>query len=150
MLRQQGIGAHLRHRNSYGENVLHLASKFCNPAVFQLLLPHIEDCAYHTDHQNDTALMRIVVSSAASQDRYGSARILLSELSAGQHDRFHGELQEALRASTRLGDRDMCGFLIRFGMEVLPDDDGGDGAGRGCAELRENEKLGINRNTRGE
>jgi hypothetical protein len=129
LLGQEGIDPHLRHRNSYGENVLHLASKFCNPAVFRLLLPRVEDCAYHTDHQNDTALIRIVVSSAASQDRHGSARILLSELSAGQDDRFHGELQEALRVATRLGDRDMCGFLIRFGMEVLPNDDDGDGGG---------------------
>ncbi|KAG7287653.1 hypothetical protein NEMBOFW57_007166 [Staphylotrichum longicolle] len=38
---QQGIEAHLRYRNARGENVLHLASHFCNPAVFFQLVPRL-------------------------------------------------------------------------------------------------------------
>lgn len=34
LLRQQGIEAHLQHRNFRGENVLHLAARLCNPAMF--------------------------------------------------------------------------------------------------------------------
>lgn len=35
-LSKEGIRTHLEHRNSRGENVLHLASKLCNPAMLRL------------------------------------------------------------------------------------------------------------------
>ncbi|POR39645.1 Vegetative incompatibility protein HET-E-1 [Tolypocladium paradoxum] len=115
LLGQQGIEAHLQHRNSHGENVLHLASRLCNPAMFQHLVPRFKDGVHQTDDQNDTALIRIVMSSSTSRDRYESARILLSEGGANENGRLGDEQQEALRIAARLGDLDMCGLLIRIG-----------------------------------
>ncbi|RYP45020.1 hypothetical protein DL768_008585 [Monosporascus sp. mg162] len=51
LLGQNGIEAHLRHRNSHGENVLHLASRLCNPAMFRLLVPRFQEGVYQTDYQ---------------------------------------------------------------------------------------------------
>lgn len=49
LLGQQGIEAHLRHRNSRSESVLHLASRICNPAMFRLLVPRSRKvCARRT------------------------------------------------------------------------------------------------------
>lgn len=41
LLQEDGIEAHISHINSRSENVLHLTSKFCHPAVFRLLIPHL-------------------------------------------------------------------------------------------------------------
>ncbi|PVH67861.1 hypothetical protein DL98DRAFT_442539, partial [Cadophora sp. DSE1049] len=79
LLRQQGIEAHLQHRNFRGENVLHLAARFCNPAMFRLLAPRFKEGMQQTDDQNETALVRIIQHSSVSLDRYESARILLVE-----------------------------------------------------------------------
>ena len=119
LLGQQGIEGHLQHRNSHGENVLHLASRLCNHAIFRHLVPRLKEGVYQTDEQNDTVLIRIIMSSSASRDRYESARILLSEVGAGEDGRFGDEQQEALRVATRLGDLDMCRLLIDFGTNPL-------------------------------
>ena len=49
LLGQQGIEAHLQHRNSRGENVLHLASRPCNPVMFRLSVPCFKECIHQTD-----------------------------------------------------------------------------------------------------
>lgn len=115
LLAQQGIEAHLQYRNSRGENVLHLASRHCNPAMFQYLVPRFKVGAHQTDDQNNTVLIRIIISSSASRDRYESARILLSEGCASENGSFRDEQQESLREAARLGDLDMCRLLIRIG-----------------------------------
>ncbi|KND92704.1 Vegetative incompatibility protein HET-E-1, partial [Tolypocladium ophioglossoides CBS 100239] len=115
LLEQQGIEAHLQHRNSRSENVLHLASRLCNPAMFQHLVPRFKDGVHQTDDQNDTVLMRIVMSPSGSRNRLESARILLSEGGVNEDGRFKDELQETLWVAERLGDLDMCGLLIRIG-----------------------------------
>jgi ankyrin repeat protein len=115
LLAQQGIEAYLQYRNSRGENVLHLASRFCNPAMFQLLVPRFKAGVHQMDEQNNTVLIRIIISSSASQDRYESARILLSEGGATENDSFRDEQQEPLREAARLGDVEMCRLLIRIG-----------------------------------
>ncbi|ERS96506.1 hypothetical protein HMPREF1624_07422 [Sporothrix schenckii ATCC 58251] len=51
LLGQKGIEAHLRYRNSRGENVFHLASGNCNPAMFRLLVRHFKEGVHQTDHQ---------------------------------------------------------------------------------------------------
>ncbi|KAM7222112.1 hypothetical protein V8F06_002617 [Rhypophila decipiens] len=107
LLGRQGIEAHLQSRNACGENVLHLASRLCNPAIFRQLVPRLKDNVYQRDKQGDTALIRIIVSSSASRDRCESARILLSEVGAGDGGRFLDD-QEALCVATRVGDLDMC------------------------------------------
>ncbi|KAK3994874.1 hypothetical protein QBC44DRAFT_367073 [Cladorrhinum sp. PSN332] len=108
LLGQQGIEAHLQRRNACGENVLHLASRLCNPAIFRLLVPRLKDSVYQRDRQGDTVLIRIIMSSSASRDRCESARILLSEVGAGNGGRFLDDQQEALRIATGLCDLDMC------------------------------------------
>jgi hypothetical protein len=110
LLRQEGIEAHLRHRSSRGENVLHLAARHCNPAMFRLLVPRFKDGVHQTDSQNDTVMIRIITSASDSRDRCESMRIVLSEGDAGEDGRFANKT-EALRVATALGDLDMCRLL---------------------------------------
>jgi ankyrin repeat protein len=115
LLLQQGIEAHLQHRNSQGENVLHLASKFCNPAMFQLLVPRFQEGIHQTDDQEETALVRIISYPPDSRDRYESARILLLEGNSDSNGRSEDEEQRLLRIAAWLGDLDMCTLLICTG-----------------------------------
>lgn len=129
LLGQQGIEAHLQHRNSRGENVLHLASRLCNPAMFRLLVPCFKEGIHQTDDQKETVLVRIIQRSLASGDPYESAKILLLEGSANGDDRSGDEREEPLRIAARLGDLDMCRLLIRIGkmnpLSALRRDDDG-------------------------
>ncbi len=115
LLGEKGIEAHLQHRNSCGENVLHLASGLCNPAMFRLLVPHFQGGMRQTDDQGDTALVRIIMSSSDPRDRYASARILLLQGSTNRNSRFWNEQQDPLRIAVQLGDLDMCSLLICIG-----------------------------------
>ncbi|KAI1498957.1 hypothetical protein F5X99DRAFT_391625 [Biscogniauxia marginata] len=56
LLEQPGIEIHLRHLNSRGESVLHLASKHRNPEMFQLLAPHFKEGIHQTDATNEACL----------------------------------------------------------------------------------------------
>lgn len=80
LLGQQGMKAHVRHRNAREENVLHLASRFCNPAVFVMLVPLLLDCMHQRDMQGETVFDRIVGSGAASGDRCEAVSILLAAM----------------------------------------------------------------------
>ncbi|KAF7948394.1 uncharacterized protein EAE97_003805 [Botrytis byssoidea] len=121
LLTQHDIEAHLQYQNSHGENVLHLASRLCNPAIFRSLVPRCKDIVCQTDDQNNTVLMRIIMSPSATQNRSESARILLSESGVYATGIFRDEQQEYLREAMRLGDVDMYHTLIRVGkMNPLP------------------------------
>ncbi len=115
LLGQKGIEAHLQHLNSRGENVLHLASRLCNPAMFHLLVPRFQGGIRQTDYRGDTALVRIIMSSSDPRDRYASARILLLLGSANRNSHFWNEQQDPLRIAVRLGDLDMCDLLMSIG-----------------------------------
>jgi len=115
MLDQEGIEPHLQYRDSRGRNVLHLAGRFWNPAMFRLLVPRVKDGVQQTDDQNQTPLIRVIVSSRARQDQYESARILLSDGWYGKDGRFGDEMVEAQRIATTIGDWDMCRLLIHLG-----------------------------------
>ncbi|KAK3332634.1 hypothetical protein B0T19DRAFT_439454 [Cercophora scortea] len=120
LLSQQGIEAHLQRHNACGENLLHLASRLCNPAMFRLLVPRLKDNVYQRDKQGDTVLMRIIMSSSASsKDRRESARILLSEIGAADGRHFMSldldDRQEALRIVTRLSNLNTCRLLDNAG-----------------------------------
>ena len=115
LLGQKGIEAHLQHINSRGENVLHLASGLCNPAMFCLLVPRFQGDMRQTDHHGHTALVRIIMSSSDPRDRYASARILLLQGSANRNSRFWNEQQDPLRIAVWLGDLKMCSLLICIG-----------------------------------
>lgn len=111
LLGQQGIEAHLRYRDSQGDNVLHLASRHCNPAMLQLLVPRFKDGVLQTNKRNQTALIRIIESSSSSRDRYESVRVLLSECGVDENDGFVFDQQETLQAAAQLGDLDMYRLL---------------------------------------
>ena len=49
LLGEKGTEAHLQYHNSRGENVLHLASRLCNPAMFRLLVPYFLGGTSQTD-----------------------------------------------------------------------------------------------------
>lgn len=66
LLTQRGIKTHLEHQNSFGENVLHLASKTCNPEIFRLLVPRFKEGVHQTDGQRNTPLSRVILSSASA------------------------------------------------------------------------------------
>lgn len=129
LLGQQGIEAHLQYRNSRGENVLHLASRLCNPAMFRLLVSRFKEGVHQTDDQKETALVRIIQRSSDSRDRYESAQILLLEGGANGDDRSGDEQQDPLRIAARLGDLEMCRLLICSGkmnpLSALRRDDDG-------------------------
>lgn len=59
LLKQNGIEIHLHYLNSYGENVLHLTSKRCSPAMFRLLVPRFLEGRYQKDNQGNTFLVRM-------------------------------------------------------------------------------------------
>ena len=115
LLDQKGIEAHLRHLNSHHENVLHLVSRFCNPAMVCLLVPRFQDGAYQEDGQGNTPLIRIMMSSAASRDRYESAKILLLHGKVDVSSKSHEERHNPLLVAVRLGDLDMCRLLVQVG-----------------------------------
>ncbi len=116
LLRQQGItAAYLQRCNAQGESILHLASRRCNPTMFQHLVPRFFESGMHQRGNNseETVLARIMMSPSALQDRYESMRILLSSGidSNDDDDRFEDRRQEALLVAERLGDGDMCRLL---------------------------------------
>ena len=111
--RQEDFDEHFRHVNPLGENLLHLASKRCNPAMFRLLVPRLQLRIRQTDVQGDTALMRIIKSHSDSKARCESARIiLLSQADVAYDNRAEDELSQLLLTAVRLGDADMCRLLI--------------------------------------
>ena len=120
LLREEGIEAHVTHVNSRGENVLHLASQACNPDIFRLLIPLFLDGVHQKDNHGETPLKRVIKSSAVSDYRHVSARILLTEGGRGENAYSLDELQECLREAARLEDVDMCGLLMEVDGTDLP------------------------------
>lgn len=115
LLEQKGIEAHLQHLNARDENVLHLASRLCNPAMFRILVPRFQEGTRQTDDQGDTALVRIIMSSSDPRNRYESARTLLLQGGFNSGRFFWTEEQDPLRIAVRLGDLHMCYILICVG-----------------------------------
>ena len=112
LLAEEGFEAHLYHVNSRGENVLHLASKTCNPAMFRLLVARSQKIMHQMDMQGETALMRIIMSDVDSMARCESARILLLAQADAARDsgNFGDEQHNPLHMAVRLGDTEMCLF----------------------------------------
>jgi hypothetical protein len=82
LVKERGINAHLRYQNSRGKNVLHLASKICSPAIFDLLARRFPEGILQKDGRGDTPLVRVIMNFSASGNRFESARILLSQSTA--------------------------------------------------------------------
>lgn len=79
LVQENNIDAHLRYRNSRGENVLHLASMICNPEMILLLASRFPEGIHQVDGRGDTVLLRVIMNVFASGNRFESARILLSQ-----------------------------------------------------------------------
>ncbi|RSL53795.1 hypothetical protein CEP54_010212 [Fusarium duplospermum] len=112
LLQQEGIETHLYHRNADGENVLHLASMQCNPAIFRALAPRFPDGISQKDCQGKTALMRVVESLSTLQNRIESVQTLLSLSATHQSALSTKDQQEALRIAERMCNGEMCNLLI--------------------------------------
>ncbi|KAK6365425.1 hypothetical protein LTR64_008794 [Lithohypha guttulata] len=116
LLEQEGFEAHLGYLNNRGENVLHLASKNCNPSILRILVPHFRKRMDQTDGQGQTALLRVIKSNSGTRHRYESAKLLLlSQTSADSVDPSQNEQHGPLRLAVQLGDIDMCRLLIYDG-----------------------------------
>ena len=81
LLGQKGLEAHLKYVNGRGEDVFHLAADRCNPMIFRLIAPHFQRDGHKADVEGNTVFERISMSTASSQDRGDSRRILLSQSS---------------------------------------------------------------------
>lgn len=112
LLGDEDLRAQLQYVNSGGENVLHIASGLCNPAIFRLLVPHLQKGLPQTDNQGDTVLVRIIKSHSNPRNRYESARILLSQADVNWNSHIGGGQQDPLQTAVQLGDAEMCRLLI--------------------------------------
>ena len=116
LLDWQDVEAHLGYVNSRGENLLHLASTNCNPAMFRLLVPHLHEKINETDKEGDTALMWIIKSHSNPKARYESARILLlSQPDVVWNSHYAQKQHDPLQLAVQLGDTDMCRLLVSDG-----------------------------------
>jgi hypothetical protein len=113
LLGEDYIENHLRYRNSHGENVLHLASRACNPEMFRLLLPRFPEGIDAEDDEGVTPLVRIIMSPLAA--RYESASVILSQSCGRWNSQSLGWQRNALRAAVLRLDLDMCCILICTG-----------------------------------
>ncbi|RAO65428.1 uncharacterized protein BHQ10_001440 [Talaromyces amestolkiae] len=115
LLTMKDIEVHLQYQNCCGENVFHLASTICNPAMFRVLVPRYREGVHQVDHQGSTALVRVITNALASEHRYEIAKIIISESSPDWTSHYHDGQQNPLRAAVQLGDLEMCSLLIRDG-----------------------------------
>ncbi|KAL2263935.1 hypothetical protein VTK26DRAFT_4122 [Humicola hyalothermophila] len=110
LLSQPGMDAQLRHRNERGENLLHLASQRCNPAVFRLLVPHLKGRIHEKDKDGLSVVMRIIGSPATTQSRHEVLRILLGEPGAWSKE----EQEDACRFAEEVGAVGLRDTLMTF------------------------------------
>jgi hypothetical protein len=121
ILSEEGFEAHLQYLNSHSESVLHLASGPCNPAMFRLLVPRLQQGIHQVDSCGDTTLMRIIKSNSYSGNRYECAKIILSYANLNGSAHIGARQQDPLLVAVQLGDLEMCRLLISEGrMDPLP------------------------------
>ncbi|OAP59319.1 hypothetical protein AYL99_06617 [Fonsecaea erecta] len=118
LLNQQGIEAHLQHRDSHGYNVLHRAARWCNPEVVSLLVSHFPEGVNQRNKNGDTPLHLVIFGGQATSGRLESATILLNQghadVEADSTDEHNG-WGEPLRMAARYGDTAMCRVLVEVG-----------------------------------
>ncbi|KAK5232289.1 hypothetical protein LTR47_006502 [Exophiala xenobiotica] len=118
LLNQEGIEAHLQHRDSHGYNVLHRAARWCNPDVVSLLVSHFPEGVNQRNKNGDTPLHLVVFAGQAISGRLESAKILLNQghadVEADSTDEQSG-WGEPLRMAARYGGTAMCRVLVEVG-----------------------------------
>ncbi|KAK1139008.1 hypothetical protein N8T08_001587 [Aspergillus melleus] len=115
LLGVHGMEAHLHYRNTHGENVLHLASRNCNPDISRLLVPCFQEGVHQADNQGDTVLMRVITSSSAARNRYEAASILLTQSGTDWNSHLRGVQRHPLIVTVQLGDAEMVRILVHIG-----------------------------------
>ena len=118
LLKQDGIDAHLRHRNAQGHNVFHKAALACNSEIVALLVSHFSEGVDQSSNTGDTPLRLVVFGKPSSSERVECAKILLAEGGADVRAGARGESSswdEPLRMAARYGDVDMCRVLVEVG-----------------------------------
>lgn len=118
LLKQEGIEAHLRHLDSDGYNVLHKATRWCNPEVVSLLVSYFPEGVNQRNKNGDTPLVLMVFGASAIVGRLESAKILLlqghADVRGGCTDKL-SSWEEPLRMAARYGDVAMCRVLVEVG-----------------------------------
>jgi ankyrin repeat protein len=129
ILEEKGFEAHLQYLNSNGESVLHLALGPCNPAIFRLLVPRLRTSIHRADSHGDIALMRIIKNIINSENRYESAKVILSYTNTSENGHIGDRQHIPLQLAMEVGDTEMCRLLISEGkmdpLSALKRDDKG-------------------------
>lgn len=115
LLGQSTLEAHLHYRNTRGENVLHLASRLCNPDMFRVLIPCFPEGIHQANNEGDTALVQLIKNSSASGNRHDSATVLLLQSGTKWNELSWDGQQHPLRLAAQLGDLEMCDLLVSIG-----------------------------------
>lgn len=122
LLAQEELKTHLEYRNLDGENVFHLASRFCNPAIFRMLIAKFKEGATQTDENNNTALVRIITApTLLPAQRYESARKMVFESGSDTNVLHRDERHRALiHTARRYGHLDIARLLADMDGADLP------------------------------
>jgi Ankyrin repeats (3 copies) len=118
MLQQDGIDAHLRHRDAEGHNVIHIAAMKHNPDIVALLVSHFSEGVNQSNNIGETPLRILLFESSEPQTRVECAKILLAEGGADVRAGARGESSswdEPLRMAARHGGVDLCRVLVEIG-----------------------------------
>ncbi|KAL8836220.1 MAG: hypothetical protein Q9170_002997 [Blastenia crenularia] len=118
LLQQDGIEAHLQHRDSGGYNVLHKAARYCNPQVVSLLVSRFREGVNQANDVGETPLSLVVFTSVSTVGRIESAKIMLKRGGADVRGGYADEPSnwyEPLRMAARYGDVAMCRVLVEVG-----------------------------------
>jgi hypothetical protein len=105
LLKQDGIDAHLRHRDSGGYNVFHKAARYCNPEVVTLLITHFPEGVNQANNDGDTPLTQVVFESRGTRGRLETAQILLTQGNADVRGGFKCESSHWNGSSRRFESR---------------------------------------------
>ncbi|OAQ96024.1 hypothetical protein LLEC1_03761 [Akanthomyces lecanii] len=115
LLEQEGIEAHLRYKDLKGNNVLHKATRMCDPETFGLLLSRYPEGIAERDKGEDTPLQALIF-----ERRQNGAELVKRLLQAGADvrcglDATPSDWHEPIRMACRWGDVGVIETLVRVG-----------------------------------
>lgn len=129
LLGVEALKSQIQYTDSHGDNFLHLASKFSNPEIFQLLVPHFQEGVHQPDRQGHTPLVRVIMNPAAPQHRVESVRTILLQSGCNWNEHLLNADHHTLKAAMMLGDLEMVRLLLDVGkmdpnIVLICDDEG--------------------------
>ncbi|KAF2872641.1 hypothetical protein BDV95DRAFT_392286 [Massariosphaeria phaeospora] len=121
LLNQEGFKASLPYvRNLAGETLLHMASKICDPEMFDLLIPRLKDIIHLVDNDGYTALVRMFRSQTDITWRRRCALILLEHASDSGNNYIGDGKHEPLQEAVKTGNVMMCRALLESEFKFDP------------------------------